>query len=168
MEMGSTELSYEELKQEAIGLLKKNPIGVLSTAEENRVTSRQMLLLPQGLTLWCFTATYSRKYKQMKANNKVAISFNNTQIEGVASFRGKPSDEEYAWFLKTWGKLQPHQYELHRELIFNPNTPFQMIEIQPTRIAIFRGLSDDKQLRMDILNPVEQTALSYDTLDFPY
>ena len=143
-------------------------IGVLATAEGDRVTSRQMLLISQKLTLWCFTADYSRKYRQMKANNKVAISFNNTQIEGVAYFRGKPSDEEYAWFLKIWEKLQPHQYELHREIIFDPNTPFQMIEIQPTRIAIFRGLSDDKQLRMDILNPAEQTALSYDTLDLPY
>jgi hypothetical protein len=69
----STQLSYDDLKQEMIQELQKYTHGVLATSDGNLVTARQMMLIPNGLTISCLTGNYSRKFKQISANKNVAL-----------------------------------------------------------------------------------------------
>jgi len=82
--MSQIELSYEYLRQDMIEEIKKYHLGFLASSEADFVTVRQMQLIINGLTIYCHTGIYRRKYKQIMANPQVAIAAGNLQIEGIA------------------------------------------------------------------------------------
>jgi general stress protein 26 len=155
--MSPTPLDYEELKQQVHQRLNKNRYGVLATAEGDFVTARQMMLICNGLTITFITPNTTRKYKQILANPNVAVAIGNMQIEGVASIRGSTSDNDNAWFLKTFEEMEPDVYEGHRDECLDPETPWRVIEIAPKRIALF--VSPDNYL--DVLDVGKKTATRY-------
>ena len=63
---------------------------VLSTSENDRVSSRMMsIVLINGI--FCFqTDTELRKYHQLTVNPNVALCIDNIQIEGICSEKGRP------------------------------------------------------------------------------
>ena len=154
--MSPTEISYEELKQQVQQRLNKSHYGVLATAEGDFVTARQMMFICNGLTITFITTNTSRKYKQIEVNPNVAVSIGNMQIEGVASISGRTSDNENAWFLKTFEEIEPKIYETHRDMCLDPETVWRLIEIAPKRIAIF-----DPDAYLDVLNVDEKMATRY-------
>ena len=156
--MSTTNLDYEELKQEALKQLQRNKLGVLATAEGNFVTARTIMLIYDGLKILFFTPTWTRKFKQISANYNVALAANNIQIEGVASIKGRTSDAENVRFLKAFEELYPEVYQGYRDELMNPEMPWQVIEIAPKRIALFSGLPDR---HLDVLDIVKKNATRY-------
>jgi uncharacterized pyridoxamine 5'-phosphate oxidase family protein len=160
--LSTTVLPYEPIKQKVIEQLQKNWHGVLATAEGKHVTAREMMLIYDGLKISCFTAINMRKYKQIQANNNVAIAVDNIQIDGVATLKGHPGEPENAGFLKAFEESQPNIYEIFRDSCHNPEVPFRMIEIMPKRIALYYGYPDR---HMEILIIDEQRGFRYDDSD---
>ena len=156
--MEPTTLDYEELKQEIIQQLEKSRFGVLATAEGNFVTARQMMLICDGLKVSLLTTNWNRKYKQISANKNVALAINNIQIEGVASIKGRTSDPENAGFLKAFEELFPELYKLYRDFCNEPDTIYHVIEVIPTRIALFYG---GPEVHLDVLNVGENSAIRH-------
>jgi hypothetical protein len=123
------------------------------------VTARQMMLIPDGLTISCFTFTSTRKFKQISANRNIALAMNNIQIEGVATLKGHTSDSKNGGFLKAFEELQPEVYKMYRDVCLDPKTPVQLIEISPKRIAVFTGVFPNSHI--DVLDTENKTAIRY-------
>ena len=154
--MSPTTLSYNELKEELIKEIQKHQHGVLATSDGNSVTAREMMILVDGLTIFCFTASHTRKYKQMQVNKNVAFSINNLQIEGTVTLRGHPSNKGNAGFLKMFEETYPKSYEFWGPICTNPESNFQLIEISPMKITAYK--SADGNTFLDILNLITETA----------
>ena len=136
--MSQNEISYEDTKQRMIEEFQKHQGGYLATSDGDSITVRRMGLVTDGLTIWCLTDAETRKYRQIKENPNVAIAADHyLQLEGVASLKGHPLDEENAGFIKAYRETQPELYErgLRQGRILNrPGT--RVIEVAPTRIAL--------------------------------
>jgi hypothetical protein len=63
---------------------------VLSTSENNKVSSRTMSVVQINGTFYFQTDLNMRKYHQIKANNFVALCIDNIQIEGICEEIGHP------------------------------------------------------------------------------
>jgi general stress protein 26 len=158
--MSPTALQYEETLQTALQLLKKNPFGVLATASEDRVTARQMMLVFDGLRISCFTPNFTRKYRQISANRNVALVSGNVQVEGIACIKGRTSEPQNAGFLTAVKTSLPRVYEHYRDWLEDPNTFNEVIDIIPTRIAVFFGPPEPNR-HLDVLNIDERTCFRY-------
>jgi len=154
--MSPTTLSYDELKQELVQEVQKHQHGVLATSDGNYVTAREMMVLIDGLTIFCFTASSTRKYKQIQKNNNIALSLNNLQIEGIATLRGHPSEKDNTGFLRMFEEKFPKAYEFWGSICKNPESNFQLIEISPMKITAYK--SADGNTFLDILNLITETA----------
>ena len=157
--MAPISLPYEETFQNTMDQLKNKNLGVLATAEGENVTAREMVFVCNGTTISFVTTIYTRKYKQIMANNNVAVSIDNIQIEGFATIRGRPSDEENAWFIEALPELAKKNW---LDLFMDPERPERIIEIHPKRIALYYGPPNG---HFDVLNIGEQKALRYDSLE---
>lgn len=158
--MSPTVLPYEETLQNALRELHKNSFGVLATAEGNRVTARQMMLVFDELKISCFTTNFTRKYKQISVNKNVALAFANIQVDGTASIGGQTCDPQNAWFLNAVKSQFPKVYEHYRDWLENPNTTCEVIKITPKRIALFYGPPDPNR-HLDVINIEAQTSFRY-------
>ena len=164
--MSQIELSYEDLKQEMIKEIQKHEFGYLATSEGDFVRVGKMRLVSDGLTLWCFTDRRTRKYKQIMANPIVGIADGNLQIEGVASLRGHPLDEENAAFIKAYKETQPDNYERSMHVRKNLQRPdMRVIEVALKRIALYTPGANIAQSHFDILNTVKEEAHRVKPLD---
>ena len=66
---------------------------VLSTSENNRVSSRMMSVVLIN-SYFCFqTDTELRKYHQLSVNPYIALCIDNIQIEGICAEKGRPLDD---------------------------------------------------------------------------
>ena len=142
--MRQIEISYEELKQDFIKELAKlgseglYQRGILATSGGDYVTARRMWLVPDGLTIYCYTDRGTRKIKQIMANTNVAVVAGFIQIEGVASIEGHPLHEDNANFIKAFMNNQPDKYEIEKRTFQNPDRDVVLIKIEPKRIALFK------------------------------
>lgn len=157
-----TTLSFEEVKKAVKQQLQQNPVGVLATAEGNNVTARQMMFLSNELAISFFTLITSRKFKQIESNKMVAIVIGTLQIEGIATLAGPTSDPKNAGFLEMFKKKVPEVYELYKNEVENPETLYQLIEVEPKRIGVYYPLPN---FHLDVMNVDEQTAVSYDIME---
>ncbi len=65
---------------------------VLSTSENDIVSSRMMSVIQMDGTFYFQTDCTFRKYKQLTSNHNVALCIDNIQIEGVCEELGHPLD----------------------------------------------------------------------------
>ena len=65
---------------------------VLSTSENDKVSSRMMSVVQIGGELYFQTDRTMKKYNQMMKNNNVALCIDNIQIEGKCIETGHPLD----------------------------------------------------------------------------
>lgn len=63
---------------------------VLSTSENNKVSSRMMSIVKIDNKFYFQTDIMMRKYHQISANNNVALCIDNIQIEGICTEIGHP------------------------------------------------------------------------------
>ena len=150
--MSQAELSYEELKQEILKELLTKRTGVLATSDGEDVTAREVLIFSDELTIYCFTSPNSRKYKQMAVNPRVSIATGSLQIDGIASLRGHPLDEENARFIEIHKEQNPEYFKISESVHFKkPDS--KVIQITPKRIGKWvRGG------QIDILNITKKQA----------
>ncbi|MCW4050413.1 MAG: pyridoxamine 5'-phosphate oxidase family protein [Candidatus Bathyarchaeota archaeon] len=136
--MSHSKLPYEDLKQKAIKEIEKHQLVVLATTDGESVTARTILRISNGLTLYCLTGQYTRKYKQVTENPSVAIAYGNLQIEGRAIARGHPSDTENASFTEAYKEQYPDLYERSKKIHFQrPN--MGLLEIVPSRVSLYHS-----------------------------
>ncbi|MBQ6250617.1 MAG: pyridoxamine 5'-phosphate oxidase family protein [Ruminococcus sp.] len=63
---------------------------VLSTSENDRVSSRMMSVVRIGDCFYFQTDTELRKYRQLSVNRNAALCIDNIQIEGICEETGRP------------------------------------------------------------------------------
>jgi uncharacterized pyridoxamine 5'-phosphate oxidase family protein len=135
--MSQIEVSLDESRERIAQELRKYRCLYLATCEGGFVTVRYMGFLSEGLTIWFRTDKETRKYEQIAANANVAIAGPELQIEGVASLKGHPLNEENSDYIRLLRELRPEQFErasrpgrgLTRE-------DTRLIEVNPRRILL--------------------------------
>jgi len=138
--MSQVEISYEELEQEFIEALADlgsedlgSERGVVATSKDGHVTARRMRLMLDGLNMYGWTDSNSRKVEQIRANPKVSVVVEYMQIDGVASVKGHPTEEPK--FLELIRKKLPHRYE-NMVKNWSAKRDRVVVEIKPKRIAL--------------------------------
>lgn len=81
------------------------------------------------------------KYEQIMCNNKVAVCYNNIQIEGLCKEFGHPLNPQNNVFIKKYKQFFKSSYEKYSHI--ESETIF---EISPTFITLWR-YEDDKPFR---------------------
>jgi general stress protein 26 len=161
--MSQIEVPYDELKQEIIEELKNREWCYLATSKEDNVRVSYMRIVSNGLTVWCYTDHRSRKYKQIMANQKVGIADKNLQIEGIATLKGHPLDEENADYIKSYRENQPENYERTSKRQFQRSRPeFRVIEVQPSRISLIKLGATAQENMVFILDIAKKKAYRFE------
>jgi general stress protein 26 len=136
--MSDSKVAYQELKDKAVNELEKHQLVVLATTDGEKVSARTILRISNGLTLYCLTGQYTRKYKQAAMNPAVAIAYGNLQIEGQAHAKGHPLDSENSAFIEAYKTQYPEYYERSKKIHFNrPN--MGLLKIKPSRVSLYNS-----------------------------
>jgi general stress protein 26 len=109
-------VNYNHLEQEVIKALEENKIWVLSTSENDIVTSRTMSIVNEGVNIYFQTNKCYIKSQQMKKNNNVALCYNNISIEGVAEEFGDWTEEKNYHLLELYKKNHQGSYDAYGNL----------------------------------------------------
>jgi len=165
--MKQVELPYEELEQEFLKELANlgsedlgSERGVLATSKDDHVTARRMRLMLDGLNMYGWTDSNSRKVEQIRANPRVAVVVEYIQIDGIASVKGHPTEEPE--FLELLRKKLPHRYD---NLVKRWRTISDraVIEITPRRIALIKYADAEARIEggLYVLNIDERKAYRF-------
>jgi len=164
--MSPTALSYDELREEFTQQLQAAQHGVLATSDGDYVAAREMMLLSDGIKIWCFTGNKTRKYKQMEMNKNVALSINNLQIEGTVTLKGHPLDEENSGFIRMFKERHPEAYKFWGTIFENPNfSDARVLEIIPKKLTAYKTANND--IHLAILNVVTEKATKVGLEEMP-
>lgn len=87
---------------------------VLSTAHNNRVSSRMMSVVMIGGELYFQTDITMKKYSELSENSNVALCIDNIQIEGICSEVGRPLENEA--FCKVFPKCFKGSFDAYSAL----------------------------------------------------
>ena len=83
---------FEERIEEFFSDFGKGRKMVLSTSENDRVSSRMMSVVQINGKFWFQTDKKLKKYHQLSINQNVALCIDNIQIEGICEELGHPLD----------------------------------------------------------------------------
>ena len=108
MEIGTSNLTADEVT----AVLEKEKTIILATAADNRVTTRSMSHVNDGMTIYFQTGSSYLKTQQIKANPNVAISVDGYDIEGKATLLGHPLDAENSLFAKLYKDKHPQYTDI--------------------------------------------------------
>ena len=170
--MSQVEISYEDAKQKMIEEIQKHHRMYLATSEGDFVTVRRMGPVPDGLKIWFLTDVDSRKYKHLMVNPNVALAAgDDLQIEGVASLKGHPLDDENSDYIKVFQENRPEMYERSSRpgrMLQRPSS--RLIEVTPRRIALGVwtanwDLEPDFEPYVIILNMVKEKAYKIKSME---
>lgn len=88
-------------KEDVIRTLEKKEVLLFATCADNRVTTRYMSHVNDGLDIYFMTGTDYLKMQQIRKNPNVAVSVGTYDIEGTAAELGHPlSDELFVRLMK--------------------------------------------------------------------
>ena len=102
--IGASELAAADV----IAALEKETTLTLATCADDRVTTRPMSHINDGLTVYFQTGAHYLKTQQIKANPNVAMSVGTFEIEGVAEIIGHPLDETNQFFIDKYKAKHPN------------------------------------------------------------
>jgi len=105
------ELDYSEVSNETLKLMENIKEMVFSTSLNNHVTSRTVSTACKGTTVVFLSYKNNTKCIQIQGNPRVALCFENIQIEGVATMRGLLRDEDNAAYANIYKEKQERYYE---------------------------------------------------------
>ncbi|MCL2528167.1 MAG: pyridoxamine 5'-phosphate oxidase family protein [Defluviitaleaceae bacterium] len=98
--------------QEVVAVLESEKKIILATAANNRVTTRTMSHINDGMVIYFQTGKNYLKCQQIQANPNVAISVDGYDIEGKATILGHPLDEENSLFAKLYKEKHPQYTDI--------------------------------------------------------
>ena len=107
------EINYENFKNQILNILEKNKIWVLSTSFNNEVSSRNMSIVNDDLTLFFQTNECYIKEFQMRNNPNVSLCYSNISIEGIAEPIGNWKDEKNKKLLELYKKHHLNSFEYY-------------------------------------------------------
>lgn len=99
--------------QEAYNAFQNKPM-VLSTSENDHVTSRMVSVILYNGKLYFQTDRDFLHGHQMRANNQVAMCIDNFQFEGVVEPLGHPTDESNLEIVNEYRKYYNSSYEKYK------------------------------------------------------
>ncbi|MDC7290447.1 pyridoxamine 5'-phosphate oxidase family protein [Blautia schinkii] len=105
---------FEEVCKELFGRIGNHRKMVLSTAANQKVTSRMMSIIIIDGKFYFQTDVTFRKCKQLKENPQVALCMDEVQIEGICEEVGVPI--ENAEFCKMYETYFPGSYKCYTHL----------------------------------------------------
>lgn len=157
--MSESKLLYDDLEDKAIKELEKHRLVVFATTDGEKVSARTILRISNGLTLYCLTGQYTRKYNQVTRNPNVAIASGNLQIEGQAFAKGHPLDSENVSFVEAYKTQYPDLYERSIKIHFQRSN-MGLLEIKPSRVALYHSanIEDGTESIIEILDVVNREA----------
>ncbi|MCX7747803.1 MAG: pyridoxamine 5'-phosphate oxidase family protein [Clostridia bacterium] len=138
------EISYFELEKETVEILDKNKVWVLSTSENDVVTSRSMSIINIGLEIFFQTNKRYIKYLQMFKNRNVSLCFMNVSIEGTAEEIGDWKEERNAELLKLYKAAHKSSFDTYGML-----DQQVVIKVIPTKVKYWKYI-DGKPLRENL------------------
>ena len=150
--------SFEELKKEAKEFLDNNPILVLATSGDGRVTARSMLCVHQGLTVLFETDINTTKLKQMRANPNVALCAKRVQIEGTATIRAHPLDPSCRDFAELYKSKNPRSFNNHAH-----HKNQIVVEVEPHLFTFWRSVNDYRYTDVLYLKENRYEQVQFDT-----
>jgi general stress protein 26 len=102
-------LSFQRSREKLVSLLdnRDNPVMVLGTAANDKVITRSVLIINNGLDLYFFTWKNSRKIKQIETNNNISICKDKIEIEGEAKILGVMTSKENKSILEMIRRKHP-------------------------------------------------------------
>ena len=106
-------------KNELAGLfrqVKDHKHMTLATCVDNYPTARTMSVIVFNENMYFQTGINLLKYKQIFANNNVALCFDNVQIEGTANVLGKPLEEKNKQIMEKYKKCYRMAYKNYSHL----------------------------------------------------
>lgn len=113
-------MEFQEHWNELLASWSDHKTMVLSTCEQNYVTSRMMSVVRMGSDWYFQTDCTFRKYRQLKNNPNASLCFDNVQLEGVCTEVGKPENhKEFCQLFKQYFKGSYQSYScLKNERLF--------------------------------------------------
>ncbi len=105
---------FDEQYTELLKKLGESKSMVLSTAWNDKVTSRMMSIIILDGEFYFQTDTTFRKYEQIKNNPSVSLCIENVQIEGVCEEIGNPKDNQR--FIEAYKKHFYYSWERYSTL----------------------------------------------------
>ena len=108
MEIGILNLSTDEVTS----VLAKEKTIILATAANNRVTTRSVSHVNDGMTIYFQTGSSYLKTQQIRINPNVAISVEGYDIEGKAALLGHPLDAKNSLFIKLYKDKHPQYTDI--------------------------------------------------------
>ena len=108
MEIGTCNLTAEEV----LAVLESEKTIILATAANNRVSTRAMSHINDGMVIYFQTGRNYLKSEQIRINPNVAISVAGYDIEGKATLLGHPLDDENSLFAKLYKEKHPQYTDI--------------------------------------------------------
>jgi len=146
------EIDFDILTNEVLNILDKNPVMVLSTSCNDRVTARSMSCVHKKLKISFQTGRTSLKYKQIEKNSNVALCVGNMQIEGKAIIKGYSTEDQNKEFVELFRRHYPEAFKRYTYLKGEV-----VIEVDPKLITLWKHDENSKSCR-DILYVSEGKA----------
>lgn len=115
-EVHCVELDYDLLLGDIVGYLSSNKIWVLATSAQDRVTARSVSIVNSGLKIYFQTHEDYLKYKQIRENNRVALCWNNVQVEGIATIAGNPFAPGNEEFIRLYKESHGDSFDRYTKL----------------------------------------------------
>lgn len=119
---------------------------VLSTALNDKVTSRTLSMVIQDGIIYFQTDKKFRKYEQIRNNPNVAVCVDNTQIEGICRELGHPLD--FPEFCTLFQKCYEGSYKRYTAL-----EDERLFEVRP--IYMERWIYEQGEPMIEIFNMVD-------------
>ena len=94
-------IDYENACSNIAERLAARETIVVATSEGGRVTARTVYCVSSGVDVLFITSKAYTKYKQILSNPRVALCFDNVQIEAFARVLGHPTEEGNAAILNS-------------------------------------------------------------------
>lgn len=146
------ELDFDAKKREIVSFLASsdNAIVALATAASDRVLARMILVLCDGLDVYFFTWGGSRKCEQIRANPRVALCKDRTQIEGTAEILGGLFDPTNAPILRLFEERFPEAVDNWRD-----RPGMVLVKITPTSVVLAGAPGEEPHLQfVDLENEI--------------
>lgn len=152
------DMNFKVLENEIYAKLNGKLIMVLATSYQNKVYARNMSCVVIDKKIYFQTDKTFAKFDQMLNNPNVALCVDNLQIEGVATLKKHPFDEENKRFLEVFKAYHKGSYEKYSQMKNEI-----VVEVKPTLITLWKY--EDGQPCREYLNYTSNKAYReiYDT-----